>query len=279
MNASNSILRFKHGQTDIYLAKYVFSYSNDTVYGSMQRLKKLAEEHNLMLTGSPSTKLNAAKKRKALVQSHCMNRRQQDLIQVTDVIDINKEVEMAVLPISDLMKYLVERKVFTRKQVLDSALNAFRLKDIIPDQEEAEWDTNISDLELSELLNSMEEAKEPEIQDHELEQLSSWETPEEELSRVKTENEELKKKIKKLEEKLMASEEIALENKRLKIEVLALKSRRGEQIVEANPDQLIENALAGKVVLNRDQVDASLGELNASLTNLQKLVEESIMVE
>ena len=279
MNASNSILRFKHGQTDIYLAKYVFSYSNDTVYGSMQRLKKLAEEHNLMLTGSPSTKLNAAKKRKALVQSHCMNRRQQDLIQVTDVIDINKEVEMAVLPISDLMKYLVERKVFTRKQELDSALNAFRLKDIIPDQEEAEWDTNISDLELSELLNSMEEAKEPEIQDHELEQLSSWETPEEELSRVKTENEELKKKIKKLEEKLMASEEIALENKRLKIEVLALKSRRGEQIVEANPDQLIENALAGKVVLNRDQVDASLGELNASLTNLQKLVEESIMVE
>ena len=279
MNASNSILRFKHGQTDIYLAKYVFSYSNDTVYGSMQRLKKLAEEHNLMLTGSPSTKLNAAKKRKALVQSHCMNRRQQDLIQVTDVIDINKEVEMAVLPISDLMKYLVERKVFTRKQVLDSALNAFRLKDIIPDQEEAEWDMNISDLELSELLNSMEEAKEPEIQDHELEQLSSWETPEEELSRVKTENEELKKKIKKLEEKLMASEEIALENERLKIEVSALKSRRGEQIVEANPDQLIENALAGKVVLNRDQVDASLGELNASLTNLQKLVEESIMVE
>ena len=50
-------------------------------------------------------------------------------------------------------------------------------------------------------------------------------------------------------------------------------------MIEANPNQLIENALARKVVLSRDQIDTSLGELNSSLINLQKLVEESAMIE
>ena len=62
------------------------------------------------------------------------------------------------------------------------------------------------------------------------------------------------------------------------MEVADLMSKRGEQLVNAD-HQYIENALTGKVVVERGQIDASIGDLNKSLNNLKKLVEESTLIE
>ena len=275
MNACNSLLRFKHQGSEIYLAKYVFSYTNDTTYGNMQRLKVLADRNNMLLTGSPSTKLNAAKKRKALVQSHCMNRRQANLVQITDVIDINKELDKTVLTITELMAELVVRKIFTREQVLNSALNKHQLRNIIQEEEDIDWDSNISDLELSELFSLPENQAENDAMFHNLPEAS---TKEAELIKVKEENAELKSKIQSLEAQLGDVNDLKLKNEHLRMEVSDLMSKRGEQLVNAD-HQYIENALKGKVVVERVQVDASIRELNNSLSNLKKLVEESTLIE
>ena len=268
MSVCNSILRFKHPESGLFLARYVFTYTSDSKFGNMQRLKQLAEGNNMLLTGSSSTAQNSSKKRKALVQSHCMNRRQANLVQVTDVLDINKELGKVVLATSDLVAELVAKNVFTKDQVLDKAINAESLKDMIKDPEELAWDTYISDLELSELFNLSENNDSPK------------ETPpsDTELERVKAENEDLKRKIEDLEQKLIDTQDIRRENERLRSEVADLKSKRGEQLVTAD-HQYIENALAGKVILTREQVEVSLGEVSTSLNNLKKLVEESTMIE
>ena len=88
----------------------------------------------------------------------------------------------------------------------------------------------------------------------------------------------MKLRIQDLEDRLLASEDIQMENECLRSEEADLKLKRGEQLIKAD-HQYIENALAGKVVLTREQIDASIGDLNTSLTNLKKLVEESTMIE
>ena len=277
MQAYNTLIRLRREGTELYLAKMVVSFSNDTVFGSIIRFRNLAEQHNIMVTGSPSTRPSAGRKRRALVRSHCMNVRQSaGLLRVEDVVDLNLELDKPVLVLTDLMIELVRRQYFTQEQVVVSALNRQRMRSIL--DERLAWDESVSDKELSRLLEDNAELNMVVVQDPAPVDEELIRGKDEELQSLKTQLKEVKEEKEKLYMELQQMEQIKLENEMLRSELDGMRMAKGD-VLRSVGSELMENALKGKVVVSKDRMGDSVRSLQDAVDELARLVRVSTLMD
>ena len=273
----NTLIREKREGTELYLARSVVSFMNDTVYGRITRLRSLAELNRVLVTGSPSSEPSAGRKWRALVRSHCMNVRQSaGLLRVEEVRDINFALGKPVLTMTELVMELVEKNVFSREQVLETALNKFRLKDILDERLPA-WDDSLSDKELSKLLDEKgAELNIAMVQDPVMEDMVK--TQELEINELKAQVAGLREEKGKLWMEVQEMEHVKRENEQLRSELRDLKMAKGD-ILRSMRSDLIENALRGKVVVPCEKMEGTVKNLQKAVDDLTCLMRVSTLME
>ena len=171
---------------------------------------------------------------------------------------------------------LVEKNVFSREQVLETALNKFRLKDILDERLPA-WDDSLSDKELSKLLDEKgAELNIAMVQDPVMEDMVK--TQELEINELKAQVAGLREEKEKLWMEVQEMEHVKRENEQLRSELRDLKTAKGD-ILRSMGSDLIENALRGKVVVPCEKMEGTVKNLQKAVDDLTCLMRVSTLME